>query len=73
MYLRDTRARHLQAGVNVLPVWFGIGQGGAGGIIDRRNSGQKATVQAFQQALGKTLERGLQGAGSHFQCAGISL
>ena len=73
MYLRDTRARHLQAGVNVLTVRFGIGQGGAGGIIDRRNSSQKATVQALQQAFGKTLERGLQGAGSHFQCAGISL
>ena len=73
MYLRDTRARHLQAGVNVLTVRFGIGQGGAGSIIDRRNSGQKATVQALQQALGKPLERGLQGAGSHFQCAGISL
>ena len=73
VHLRDTRARHLQAGVNVLTVRFGIGQGGAGGIIYRRNSGQKATVQALQKALGKTLESGLQGASSHFQRAGISL
>ena len=73
MHLRDTRARHLQASVNVLTVRFGIGQGGAGGIIYRRNSGQKATVQALQQAFSKTLESSLQGAGSHFQCAGISL
>ena len=73
MHLRDTRARHLQASVNVLTVRLGVGQGGAGGIIDRRNSGQKAAVQALQQALGKTFKSGLQGAGSHLQGTGISL